>query len=289
VGVRPVRRFLTRDVNGVIDASAVNGPECYRQWLDSRSEVSVDPAKSFQRCLTAHLTGSDGRQPFQSDEEEAILRVVRLKCKWPAFAGTDLTIGLKGFRAHGFHEKIASGVSPRSAAASSVPWSPGTTMASPLSPASRVLKRKVSSEGAIVMRAMPPPSARLVQATTESLQRMHAMDKPAKKPQVACFFVEPAATPAVVSQASEALPDFDVFDVDLIFLGQLPPPQPSLQPPPQPSPQQQPQQQQHASELAAPSMVHFAATMPQQPPVPAEADDSGIFDFMRELFSESKA
>jgi len=244
----------------VIDASAVNGPECYRQWLDSRSETSVDPAKSFQRCLTAHLTGSDGRQPFQPDEEEAILGVVRLKCKWPAFVGTDLTIGLKGFRAHGFHEKIASGVSPRSAAAMSVPWSP---MASPLSPSSRVLKRRVSSDAAVAPRAMPPPSARLV---SESLQRMHAMDKPAKKPQVACFFIEPP-TPAVVSQASEALPDFDVFDVDIMFTGQQP----------------------HAPE---PSMVHLAGTPPPQPPQPgqqAEADDSGIFDFMRELFSESKA
>jgi len=65
----------------------------------------LDMEKTFQRVLTAHCTGSDGRRPFDPEEEKAILQAIRLKRQWPAFRGSSLTIGLKGFRGIGFHEK----------------------------------------------------------------------------------------------------------------------------------------------------------------------------------------
>jgi len=73
----------------------------------TRKDVPTDPAKRFQRTLTAHLTACDGRAPFEPEEEAAILSVLRQKRKWPAFEGTALTIGSKGFRSAGFHEKRA--------------------------------------------------------------------------------------------------------------------------------------------------------------------------------------
>jgi len=57
------------------------------------------------RVRASSLTGSDGRQPFTPEEEAAILAVLRVKRVWPAFAGTNVSIGCKGFRSSGFHEK----------------------------------------------------------------------------------------------------------------------------------------------------------------------------------------
>jgi len=73
--------------------------------LSTRGVVPPDPAKCFQRTLTAHLTGADGRMCFEPDEEAAVLLVLREKRQWPAFVGTDASIGSKGFRSMGFHEK----------------------------------------------------------------------------------------------------------------------------------------------------------------------------------------
>ena len=72
--------------------------------------VSTPPKPFRQEELTsarstAHLTGSDGRRPFSKAEEEAILLVLREKRVWPAFEGTSLSIGTKGFRSHGWNEK----------------------------------------------------------------------------------------------------------------------------------------------------------------------------------------
>jgi hypothetical protein len=60
--------------------------------------------KGFSAESHCPLTKSDGRRPFTPEEEAAILRVVRQRKVWPAFEGVDFTIGLKGFRAFGFHE-----------------------------------------------------------------------------------------------------------------------------------------------------------------------------------------
>ena len=69
----------------IYDARQVNSAACYQDWVATRGSLPADPEKTFQRSLTAHVTGSDGRQPFSADEEEAILRVLRIKQKWPAF------------------------------------------------------------------------------------------------------------------------------------------------------------------------------------------------------------
>jgi len=80
--------------------------------VSSRSTVSSEPEKNFQRALTAHVTGSDGRQPFTQQEEEAILSLIRNRVPWPAFQGLDSNLsklGSKGFRPLGYHEKRKKG------------------------------------------------------------------------------------------------------------------------------------------------------------------------------------
>ena len=44
---------------------------------------------------------------FEPDEEAAVLLVLREKRQWPAFEGTDASIGSKGFRSMGHHERSA--------------------------------------------------------------------------------------------------------------------------------------------------------------------------------------
>jgi len=44
---------------------------------------------------------------FDAEEEAAILAVLQQKRQWPAFQGTSSTIGLRGYRSMGFHEKRA--------------------------------------------------------------------------------------------------------------------------------------------------------------------------------------
>ena len=80
------RRFLVltkiEDVIINVDALRVVSKDCYQQWLKTRIGVTNQPEKTFQRALTAHLTGSDGRQAFLPEEEAAILKVVRVKRTW---------------------------------------------------------------------------------------------------------------------------------------------------------------------------------------------------------------
>jgi len=100
------RRWLTKGGTD-IDASEVVSKACFDDWCLGRScQSSAGLSRSFQMVLTAHITGSGGRQPFQHDEEAAILKVIRKKQIWPAFKGTKLTIGCRGFRGHGYHEKL---------------------------------------------------------------------------------------------------------------------------------------------------------------------------------------
>jgi len=80
------RRFITTTklLSGAeqLDASKVVRRECYQYWLTTRAGVAREPEKNFQRTLTAHLTGSDGRQPFPLEEETAILQIIRKKSIW---------------------------------------------------------------------------------------------------------------------------------------------------------------------------------------------------------------
>ena len=126
--IKIFRRFVTTSrVNAdtvVVDASAVVSRECYEAWLRNKTASVAEPDKAFQRCISSHVTAVDGRQPFYPNEEEAILKVLRKKQIWyssshlqwtrnsdsrlsrPAFENTASTVGCKGFRAQGFHERV---------------------------------------------------------------------------------------------------------------------------------------------------------------------------------------
>jgi hypothetical protein len=62
------------------------------------------------------------RTPFDPDEEAALLLLVRKKRVWDCFAATPHQLGLKGFRASGYHEKLT--LSKKSV--SSISTSPST-------------------------------------------------------------------------------------------------------------------------------------------------------------------
>jgi hypothetical protein len=118
--IKVFRKYLVSTSQG-IDASQVLSQACYQEWLETRHGNIVNPPKSFQRALTAHLTRSvrignvrtdtahncrsDGRRSFAAQEEAAILPMIRQKKVWPAFERTLHRIGLMGFRAIGFHER----------------------------------------------------------------------------------------------------------------------------------------------------------------------------------------
>jgi hypothetical protein len=110
--IRIFRRYIRTSIDAQgqmqLDARAVVGRACFEHWKECH-KPSRDCERGFQRSLTAHLTKSDGRRPFQPDEEAAVLKVLRQKKVWSAFAGTDISIGINGFRAHGFHERCSSG------------------------------------------------------------------------------------------------------------------------------------------------------------------------------------
>ena len=84
--IHVIRRFIvsTKSADGrvCIDASQVLSKKCYQQWLETRIGVTNEPERTFQRSLTAHLTGSDGRQPFLPEEEAGLLRILRMKKVW---------------------------------------------------------------------------------------------------------------------------------------------------------------------------------------------------------------
>jgi len=41
----------------IVDASAINDMQCFHEWAITR-QCATDLEKTFQRCLTAHVTGS---------------------------------------------------------------------------------------------------------------------------------------------------------------------------------------------------------------------------------------
>jgi hypothetical protein len=103
------RRHLVLRADGTYNASGINSLSCFNDWIAHRSSEKPmsqeNLQKTFQRILTCHITGSDGRQPFSPAEEDAILRILRQKRIWPAFSGTNSNIGHRGFRTLGYHEK----------------------------------------------------------------------------------------------------------------------------------------------------------------------------------------
>jgi len=88
--------------DGTAQAGGVTSRECYEDWLCTRSCAPAEPEKTFQRILACTVSGTDGRQPFTPEEEAAVLKQLRVKRVWPAFADTGLAIGIKGFRGCAF-------------------------------------------------------------------------------------------------------------------------------------------------------------------------------------------
>ena len=91
------RRHLALS-SGADFGGSVTSLACSEDWLSTRARPPKEPEKTFQRILTCTVSGTDGRKPFLQEEEEEILKHIRLKRVWPAFADTSFTVGVKGFR-----------------------------------------------------------------------------------------------------------------------------------------------------------------------------------------------
>jgi hypothetical protein len=93
--------MTVRDDN-TVDASRVVSPQCFARWKQTRTRSPPYPEAVFQRTLSGHLTAADGRgeclylrrkeyltrnnaAPFTSEEETAILVIVREKKTWACF------------------------------------------------------------------------------------------------------------------------------------------------------------------------------------------------------------
>lgn len=92
------------DENG--NAERMQSKECYQTWVHTRKSPPKKPQESFRRVLTAHACGVDGRRPFPEDVEASLLKVLRRKEVWDCFKGTGVSIGIRGFRNVGYHEKL---------------------------------------------------------------------------------------------------------------------------------------------------------------------------------------
>jgi hypothetical protein len=99
------RSFLTPMPDGTIQADRIISLDCYNAWLTSQGFTQRDKttASKFRRALSNHVTGVDGRQPFEQLEEAAILHVLRQRLPWPCFF-PDI-IGTP-FRSFGYSEKL---------------------------------------------------------------------------------------------------------------------------------------------------------------------------------------
>ncbi|KAH9256084.1 hypothetical protein BASA81_005860 [Batrachochytrium salamandrivorans] len=106
VSLRLFRSHLQYRADGTVDASQIHSRQCYLGWLRiGRKADSENECKKFQRSLSNHTSGVDGRTPFEPEEEAAILLVLRQKRNWPCFHPS-MRIGSLGYRSYGYHEKI---------------------------------------------------------------------------------------------------------------------------------------------------------------------------------------
>jgi hypothetical protein len=106
-----LKTFLVPLPDGTFDASRIHSRECYLQWLANRFHNQTVPdtdseIRKFHRALCNHVSGSDGRTPFSPEEEKAILKVLRVKQKWPCVP-EHLPMSFMGNRNRGYHEKLA--------------------------------------------------------------------------------------------------------------------------------------------------------------------------------------
>jgi len=97
------------------DVSGIFSRDCFEEWVETRRSKPKQPEESFRRAVTAHIRGTDCRQPFKQEEEEAILAWVRRKGAFDkAFHKNDKRIGNVGFRGLGYHEKLKQSASTSS-------------------------------------------------------------------------------------------------------------------------------------------------------------------------------
>ncbi|KAH9255993.1 hypothetical protein BASA81_005769 [Batrachochytrium salamandrivorans] len=100
------RSHIVRNAeDGTLDVSGLVSKACYQEWLDAKFALRSDAeAKKYHRALTNHVSGVDGRTPFEPEEEEAILILLRKREPWPCFPIHLATMG-KRYRTMGYHEK----------------------------------------------------------------------------------------------------------------------------------------------------------------------------------------
>jgi hypothetical protein len=109
------RAYIFSLPNGGIDASKIHSRRCYEDWLANRNTQPTDSElRKFQRALSNHVAGVDGRSPFFPEEERAILQVMREKRTWPCCEPGQPSIGRSGYRSMGYHEKLAEELFPTS-------------------------------------------------------------------------------------------------------------------------------------------------------------------------------
>ncbi|KAH9256019.1 hypothetical protein BASA81_005795 [Batrachochytrium salamandrivorans] len=113
--LRIFHSHIVRRADGTLDVSGLISTACYEEWLLAKFAHPNDAeAKKYHRILTNHVSGVDGRTPFDPEEEEAILTLLRKREPWPCFPSHLAWIGRR-YRTKGFHEKqrlLAPPVSP---------------------------------------------------------------------------------------------------------------------------------------------------------------------------------
>jgi len=115
-----IREVRTPDNNIRIDCSGVISRACYEEWLATRKVKLKKPEDGFRKCLVSHITRTDGgSRVFLPRHEAAIIELLRPRKVWPCFEGRfyqdgkEVTIGIKGLRAKGFHEAAKTKKSKR--------------------------------------------------------------------------------------------------------------------------------------------------------------------------------
>lgn len=98
-------KYVEYGNDGTVNCSELTGKACYNYWLITRLKKPQNPSESFRRALTAHCRGDDGRQPFPQEVEIALIKHLKVKSTWKCFEGTDVKIGVRGYKAKGYHEK----------------------------------------------------------------------------------------------------------------------------------------------------------------------------------------
>lgn len=91
-------------VDGEGKASRILSRDCFTKWLSTRKTFPKQPEESFRRVLVGHICGIDRRRPFPAHVESCLLSVIRKREVWDCFKGTNVSIGIRGFRKQGFHE-----------------------------------------------------------------------------------------------------------------------------------------------------------------------------------------